>query len=129
MVGLLNMPKSESEIQGEIMDYLKDIPNSKTIRLDGQGLLIRGRVVKKNKTYLDILFLYKSQAYFFEVKTASEKEFILKHKERLLEGGFSSNNVTLKRYKSQIEEVNDIRLTGNVAEFVCSLEEVKQLIN
>jgi hypothetical protein len=63
------------------------------------------------------------------VKTPTEKEFILKHSARLLEGNFSSDNRNLKRYKSQLEEVNEIRLTGNVAEFVCSLEEVKQLIN
>ena len=111
------------------MDYLKGIPNSKTIRLDGMGIMMRGRLVRANKTLLDILFLYKGQAYFFEVKTISEKEFILKHKERLLEGGFNSDNVNLKRYKSQLEEVESIKATGNIAEFVCSLNEVIELIN
>jgi len=119
---------SESEIQKEVMKYLKTIPNSKTIRLDGQGTIIKGRVVKQNKTFLDILFLYNGQSFFLEVKTPAEKEFILKHWDRLLEGNFNQEDKTLKRYKNQIEEVKEIQGTGNIAEFVSSLNEVKELI-
>jgi len=120
---------SESDIQKEVMKYLKCIPNSKTIRLDGQGIIIKGKAVKQNKTLLDILFLYNGQAFFLEIKTPSEKEFILKHQNRLLEGNFNQGDKTLKRYKNQLEEVRNIRETGNIAEFICSLNEVRELIN
>ena len=120
---------SESEIQKEVMKYLKSIPNSKTIRLDGQGTIIKGRMVRQNKTMLDILFLYNGQAFFLEIKIPSEKEFIIKHELRLLEGKFNQEDKTFKRYKDQLEEIRAIRETGNIAEMVCSLNEVRELIN
>ena len=120
---------SESEIQKEVMKYLKSIPNSKTIRLDGQGTIIRGRLVRQNKTFLDILFLYNGQAFFMEIKTVSEKEFIIKHSARLMEGNFNQADKNLKRYKNQLEEIKEIRETGNIAEFICSLNEAKELIS
>jgi len=119
---------NESGIQKEIIDYLKSIPDSKLIRLDGQGTMIKGRLVRQNKTLLDLLFLYRGQTYFFEVKTPTEKDFIIKHKERLLEGDFNSDNKNLKRYKSQLEEAKEIRATGNIAEFVSSLNEVLEVL-
>jgi len=120
---------SEGEIQKEIMKYLKGIPNSKTIRLDGQGIIIKGKAVRQNKTLLDILFLYNGQAFFMEIKTVSEKEFIIKHSARLMEGNFNQADKNLKRYKNQLEEIKEIRETGNIAEFICSLNEAKELIS
>ena len=116
---------SESEIQKEIMKYLKSLPDSKTLRLNSQGTIIRGRIMKSKDTLPDILFLYRALAYFFEIKTPTEKDFITKHYERLLEGSFSDSNKDLKRYKAQIEILNEIKATGNHASFVSSVEDVK----
>ena len=120
---------SEANIQKDIMEYLKKIPCGKVFRLNGQGTIIRGHIVKQKETLLDILFLFRGQAYFFEVKTPTEKDFIIKHHERLIEGNFNSDNKNLKRYKDQIEAIREVRETGNVADFVCSVEDVKTCLH
>jgi len=119
---------NESELQKKVISYLKSLPNGKVIRLDGQGKIVRGRVVKSNKTLLDLLFLFDGQSYFLELKTPVEKEFILKHEARIREGNFNLSNMNLARYRNQLLEIDEIRMTGNHAELISCIEDVKRLI-
>jgi len=128
-LSMLCIRSKEQQIKKEITDYLNTL-GGKLIRLNSAGTIIRGIRVKQ--AYLgvpDLLLLLNGKAYFIEVKTKSEHQFIKKHYNRLKEGGFNQDNIKLDRYQKQILFLEDVVRTGNVGLFASSVEDFIHLLN
>jgi hypothetical protein len=118
----------EKEIQSQILEYLslKGFP----LRLDSS---LSGRIVRRNLPSYpngtsDIFFMSKGFAYFFEIKTPSEHDYIKKNYDRIKEGNFSVNINKNNHIKDQISFLEKMSGEGAITGFVSSINDVDKLL-
>ena len=128
---------TEKDIETEILNYLDSLGGFvMKINVGGRPLLLpSGKMIMmpfKNiysrKGISDIFWIHNGLFHAFEVKKHTEHKFIEKHYERLLQGGFSSDNKQHKRWHDQIIFIENIKKNGGKAGFVYSIDCVKSLL-
>jgi len=122
----------EGEIEDVICQWLSFFKDGKVYKIAPTGFFNGKRFVKhRNKFVLnghpDIVFHYGGRVFYFEVKKPSEYKYIMKHYVAI------KSRINLNKKRAHILEqilfIEDLRRVGHVAEFVCSLEMVKNSVD
>lgn len=76
----------------------------------------------------DILFIYKSKIFFFEVKREKDYALVVKNMER-----FKLSKLEIPKYlhhlKDQYDFIESVKKSGGFGGFVSNLEQVKEILN
>lgn len=137
-MNLKNIKLTEKQIEKLILDHLSFMRGGfvTKVELGGRPVNSGGRKVIigfKNKYYRkgfsDIMFNYKGKVFYFEVKTPEEYNWYEKKKEKL-----RATPLTMLKSKKEIHFkeqqlfIDGVRRGGSVGEFVCSLNQVRNII-
>jgi len=123
---------NEGEIEDLICKWLSFFNDGKVYKIAPSGFFNGKRFVKhRNKFILnghpDVVFHYQGRVFYFEVKKPSELKYLMKHYVSI------KNGINLNKKKLHLQEqilfVEDLRRVGHVAEFVCSLDMVREIID
>ena len=94
---------------------------------DGKMRRHRSENVKKGVS--DILMMYAGTFYAFEIKTPRELKYVLKYWDKIKAGHYLSLNKKQRHIKAQIDYLSGIRNNGGKGGFVCSFEQVREIID
>ena len=124
----------EYQIEELILSYLNSLKNSFFWK-NPVGGFYDGKKIRKHASKFvikggsDILGLYKSQFYAFEVKTPTSIRFYEKHKERLsITASWALKSDKERHFRRQIEFQKKIKAMGGNAFFVSSIDDVKRAL-
>ena len=127
---------TEHQIEAVILDYLGTIENGYPCKIVCNGAIKKmpgGKIIlvpQQNKYFRkgmsDILFLHPKKIFWFEVKTHDDYDFINRRIDFLRDTIHTDK--TYIRWQNQIKFRDSMRILGYCAEFVESLNQVKQLV-
>ena len=127
----------ESEIEDQILKHL-DTLGGVVWKIAPAGFVFKDKTSFKMRMHkspfarrktLDIFFLYQGIFYALEVKTEKEFNYIHKHWNKLKADYPLKTKGNRKHYAEQILTVEKINKSGGVSMFVCSVEQVKNLMS
>ena len=124
---------TESQIEFLILEYIEMFKNSFVTKIapsgffDGKKMRTHASRFVRNGIH-DIFFWYEGKFKSFEVKTPKEMKFLLKHKEEIMKTDRRFLSKKKKHLKDQLEFGEFIKCSGHEAYFVCSVNEVIEIM-
>lgn len=125
---------SESQIEYLILEYLSMIKNSFVTKIAPSGFFDGKKMIKHRSKFirngLSDIFLWKDGEFTaIEVKTPLEMKFLVKHRPEIIKTDRKLLSKKKQHLKDQIEFIENIKSCGHKGFFVCSVDQVKNLIN
>jgi hypothetical protein len=125
---------SEIQIERAILDWLtllgafacKIHISGKPIRIGKKMIMAPFSNPYHRKAMSDILVFYRGKTFAFEVKTIDEYKFIVRNFDKIKGSGKASERIN--HLRDQYQFLLSIRKQGGIGEFVCSISEVKEII-
>lgn len=129
---------SEADIKKTIMDYLEYRSNGfvMEIQVSGRPLITKGgfkMIPFKGKYFRsgmsDVFYVENGKFYAFEVKKPTELKWWIRNKAKIMmQNPKQITNKKHKHFYEQQEFIHRCKKAGCVADFVCSLRQVVELL-
>jgi len=121
----------ERQIETMILDYLAALPGCDARKNESVGVFdpTKRTFRKSHSKYRingvsDILGYYKNKSFAIEVKTESEYKFVMKHYDRIKNGGLNTKRD--RRLFDQISFIEMVKNHDQIGFFACSVDQVKE---
>ena len=127
------MTITEEMITEMICQFLELLQKGQLNRIAPSGFFKNGAMRKHKSKFIkkgvsDIQFMYQGKFYVFEVKTPKEYKFVMKNIAEISRTPRVLLYEKKAHLKDQFDYITGIRNNGGIGDFVCSVDQVKNLI-